>query len=91
MIDKQAIDGIEIEQKLLESIDIADKYDFSEGKYKDLQPYEKREKVIADLYKKYKHLVVTKDDKVYGFQNETYGLIKTASGLYNDVQNTGRI
>ncbi len=91
MIEKRALDGIEIEQKLMESIDIADKYDFSDGKYNNLQPYEKREKIIAELYKKFKHLVVTKDDKVYGFQDDNYILIKTAVGLYNDVQNTGKI
>lgn len=88
---KATFDGIEIEQKLLESLDIADHFNFGDGKYENLPLYEKREKVTQELYKKYPHILVTKNDEMYGLERDEYRFIKKVQGLYKQIENAGKI
>ena len=48
------LDGYEIDQKVMESLNVGDRFNFSDGKYDSLPLYEAREKIVNDLYAKYK-------------------------------------
>ena len=82
-----ALEGYEIDQKLMESLNVGNRFGFSPEKLNQLPLYEAREKLVNELYKVYKHLVVTPEDEVYGcFQDGKYQFIKNAPGLYNSVE-----
>ena len=88
---KEALDGIEVEQKLLESLDVGERFGFARGENKSMATYEKRESSIADLYKKYKHILVTSQDELFGANDGQFEFIQNVRGLYKDVQNPGKI
>lgn len=80
------LDGFEIDQKVMESLNVGDRFNFSDGKYDSLPLYEAREKIVNDLYAKYKKVMVNSEDEVYGLQNGDFKYIKKAEGLYKALE-----
>ena len=81
-------EGFEIDQKMMESLNVGDRFKFSEGNYSHLGNYEEREQIVNQLYRDFKHLMVSPKDEVFGLKDDKYVFIKEAKGLYQAMSSS---